>query len=101
MKLIFDIKFSAILNSTFTNIKYWSGKESTQDKRYEAGQGKKPGPTRKMTRMNEFLMTLLRIRQAVSTSLLADLFGIAESRVSQIFCTWTNVMYKVFGPQIK
>ena len=46
-------------------------------------------------------MTLPRIRQGVSTSLLADLFGIAESRVSQIFSTWSNVMFRVFGPQIK
>lgn len=46
-------------------------------------------------------MTLFRLRLALPTFLIADLFGISQTRVSQIFATWINYLDFVFSPQLK
>lgn len=33
--------------------------------------------------------------------MISDLFGVSESRVSQIVCAWINYIYQVFIPQLK
>ncbi|XP_062591732.1 uncharacterized protein LOC134253232 [Saccostrea cucullata] len=91
----------SILENACKKLKYWSGKDSIDEKRYEEGNARKPGPERKLTMFHEYLLTLLRIRQDLNIGILKDIFGISESRVSQIFNTWINYMYRVFAPQIK
>jgi len=68
-------------------LKYYSGTGSVNEKRYERG-GEKPGPSRKLTKYEEFTLTLIRLRHAVPVTLLADLFNVSSSRVSQVFTTW-------------
>ena len=43
-------------------------------------------------------MTLVRIRLALFTFFLADIFGVSTTRVSQICITYVNLMYNVFTP---
>ncbi|XP_062602759.1 uncharacterized protein LOC134264482 [Saccostrea cucullata] len=98
---IMESESASILENACKKLKYWSGKDSMDDKHYEEGSARKPGPERKLTVFHEYLLTLLRIRQDLNIGILKDIFGISESRVSQIFNTWINYMYRVFAPQIK
>ncbi|KAK3107488.1 hypothetical protein FSP39_015657 [Pinctada imbricata] len=91
-----------ILNSSSPNIKYWSGQGSTSTEEYQRNPDmKKSGPQRKLSRYEEFILTLVRLRLAIFTFFLADIFGVSESRVSQTVITWVNLMYQVFGPMIR
>lgn len=74
------------------NLKYWRGSESIDVKQYELNETLKPGPKRKLTRFEEYILTLVRLRQAIPERMLADLFGISVSSVSKIFTTWVNYM---------
>ena len=56
---------------------------------------------RLFNRYQEFLLTLVKLRLALTTFLLGDLFGISTSRVSPIFTTWINYMALVFTPLLK
>ncbi|CAC5419089.1 unnamed protein product [Mytilus coruscus] len=72
----------AILDRASPSLKYWRGHEGTHhDAKYQLESStKKPGPSRKLSQYNEFLITLLKIRLALPSFLLADIFGISESR---------------------
>ncbi|CAC5403784.1 unnamed protein product [Mytilus coruscus] len=95
--------FTAILDKASPSLKYWRGHEGTHhDAKYQLESStKKPGPSRNLSRYNEFLITLLKIKLALPSFLLADIFGILESRVSQFFSTWINFMNTVFTPLLK
>ena len=58
----------------------------------------KPGPSRKLTTYEEFLLTLLRLRQGVGVRFASDLFGISESLAGNIFRTWISLMSNNLGP---
>ncbi|KAK3093074.1 hypothetical protein FSP39_010734 [Pinctada imbricata] len=60
-----------ILQDACSKLKYWSGAQSRQEKRYERENHKKPGPNRKLTLFQEYLLTLLRIDLAVNTHILS------------------------------
>ena len=87
--VIFNILEPAIL-------KYYSGVASTDEKRYE-NAGKKPGPTRKLTKYEKYTLTLIRLRHAVPIAILADLFNVSSARVLQIFTTWICHMSDLAG----
>lgn len=90
------------MNEAEPKIKYWSGKSSADAVNYHQQDNKqKTGPQRKLSRFEEFLLTLLKLRLAVVSFFLADLFGVSESRISQIFTTWINLMYSILLPCIK
>lgn len=91
-----------ILDKASPTLKYWSGQGSSREVPYQGDSSKKKtGPKRKLSRFHEFLLTLIRLRLALFTFCLADLFSISSTRVSQVFTTWTNFMYVVFTPLLK
>ena len=102
---MYNYIFTDILDRSSPDFKYWSGQSSSSKKAYqtetELHQPKKTGPKRKLNRYQEFLLTLVKLRLALTTFLLGDLFGISTSRVSQIFTTWINYMALVFTPLLK
>ena len=59
---------------------------------------RKSGPSRKLSKYEEFIITLIRLRLAVFTFFLADIFGVSNARVSQIFTTWAIFMYHILTP---
>lgn len=89
-----------ILDEHESSLKYWSGQKSAKEMKYQE-QGGKPGPKRKLTKYQEFILTLLRLRLGLVTFFLADMFGVSNSRVSQIFTTWITFMSSVFGRFVK
>ena len=86
MKLLLDIL--GLINTYYPTIKYWKGRSSTQEKNYEAGNRAKPGPRRSMSRIDELICTLIRLRTGWHVAELADLFDISDTRVSEIFITY-------------
>ncbi|XP_056021427.1 uncharacterized protein LOC130054751 [Ostrea edulis] len=91
-----------ILDKASPVLKYWSGQGSAAKPNYQSDSlHPKSGPKRKLTRFHEFLLTLVRLRLALSTFVIADLFGVSSSRVSQVFATWINFMYIIFTPLLK
>ncbi|CAG2190782.1 unnamed protein product [Mytilus edulis] len=90
-----------LLITKCSKLKYWSGKGSVNDKNYQTGNKLKPGPQRKLTDFQEFILTLVRLRLGLIDYHLADIFGISKTRVSQIFTTWITFMSGLFGKLIK
>lgn len=84
-----------IIVGNLPNFKYWSGKDSDNEKRYQH-QCQKPGPKLKLSQLHEFTLTIIRLRHGLPIHILADLFGVSSSRVSQIFNTWIIVMSSIF-----
>ncbi|XP_062568176.1 uncharacterized protein LOC134230395 isoform X1 [Saccostrea cucullata] len=88
-----------VLDEASPNIKYWSGQSSAEETPYQQNADRrKTGPTRKLSKYEEFIMTLIRLRLAIFTFFLADIFGVSNTRVSQIFTTWVNFMYHILTP---
>ena len=94
--------YLGILDKLSPCLKYWRGQSGTlHDTKYQDGGKKKTGPRRKLSRFQEFVITLLRIRLGLFEFILADIFGISVSRVSQTVATWLNYMHTVFNPLLK
>ena len=55
--------------------------------------GKKRGPPRVLDPLNEFFLTVIRIRLGLMEADLADRFGVSQSLVSVIFNTWLSLLY--------
>ena len=91
-----------ILNEAESKFKYWKGPDSAKCKRYQEEENvKKPGrPRTKLTRYDEYIMTLMRFRLSLTEHFLSDLFGVAQSTVSQVFISWVNIMDTFLGPQL-
>ena len=53
----------------------------------------KPGPSRKLPPLEEFLLVLMRLKAGLFVQNLADRFGISISSVSRICITWINFLY--------
>ena len=54
---------------------------------------KKPGPSRKLSFLDEFQLVLMRLKAGLFVQDLADRFGISISLVSRICITWINLLY--------
>nr|XP_034308303.1 uncharacterized protein LOC105330058 [Crassostrea gigas] len=86
-----------ILAAKCSALKYWSGPPSAQEKNYQRNRHGKPGPSRKLSFYQEFILSLVRLRLGLFEFCIADLFGVSKSRVSQIFITWITFMSNTFG----
>ena len=96
------IIFVDILDEAAPQLKYWTGQATCDQASYHEGPSKKKtGPSRKLSRFQEFVLTMVRLRLSLLTFVLSDLFSISHSRVSQTFTTWINFMDCVFTPLLK
>lgn len=86
-----------ILTAKCPSLKYWSGQSTAKETNNHRNRRGKPGPARKLTLFQEFILTLVRLRLVLFEFFIADLFGISKTRVSQIFITWITFMSNVFG----
>ena len=90
----------ALLDEKKELLNSWRGRSTANNLTY-GGNRKKPGPKRKLTGKEEFTLTMVRLRTGMLVSVLADLFGISSTRVSQVFATWINFLHQCFKPLIK
>ena len=82
-----------LLKGGASKLKYWTRNDSAKEKTYQNLNIKKPGPERKLSLYEEYLLTLMRLRLGVTTQFLGDLFGVSDTTVSSIFITWITFMY--------
>ena len=77
-------------------LKYWD-KNKEKDVRYQKDSNKKkPGKQRLLTIMDEFILTLVRLRLGLLSRHLSDIFGVSEGSVSKVFITWVCFLSTVF-----
>ena len=75
------------------NINYWlSGKDVDS-----TPKSVKQGRPRTLKPVEEFFLTLCRLRQGFAELHLAQLFNISQPTVSQIFISWINFLYLKLG----
>lgn len=70
---------------------YWRGPKSLKTKPKKSAGGRK----KVIDTFDEYLLTLMYIRQGVTTWLLGDLFGVSKTSVTCITNTWINVLYEI------
>lgn len=77
------------------NIRYWIASKtnfSTDDSSVDKG-----GRPRSLSPLDEFFLTMCRMRQGFPEEHLAHLYDICTSTVSRIFISWLNYMYLKLG----
>ena len=80
------------------NINYWlSEKGDIQMDASFSDNTVKQGRPRSLKPLDEFFITLCRLRQGFAELHLAQLFNVSQSTVSRIFITWVNFMYLQLG----
>ncbi|XP_063400233.1 uncharacterized protein LOC134684853 [Mytilus trossulus] len=90
-----------LLEGHASKMKYWMGPDSSDGKRWQVNNKKKPGASRKLTFFEEFVITLLRLRLGLNTYVLSLLFGVSQSTISRVFTTWISLIAQCLGPLIK
>jgi hypothetical protein len=91
----------SIIEQVLDKINYWRGPDSAGQKRWQQKNQNKPGVKRKLSLFQEYIMTLVRLRLGLDTYFLGLLFGVSQTRVSQVFSTWINILHQVMSPLIK
>lgn len=82
--------FYTFLGPSVENLKY-SKKQEELD--IQSSVENKRLRQRSLPPMEEFFMTLVRLRLGLVEQDLADRFGVSQSTVSQITCTWINFLF--------
>src|SRR6218665_2407766 len=92
----------AALNSLFTLLKeraermrYWLGNKRTPKVRHPRNYRQspsKPGPKRILSCKEEFILTLMKLRLAMTTQFLSKLFGISLGTCSSILNKWLTFL---------
>ena len=89
------ISFYKYIEPKLSKMQYWKGENLLKESQpYQRDDNKrKPGPSRKLTFLDEFLLVLMRLKAGLFVPDLADRFGISTSLVSRICITWINLLY--------
>ena len=87
-----------IVNKQFPTIKYWKGLQSMSTKSYEKKSSRKPGRPRLLSRKEEMVITLTRLRTGCDIWFLSFTFGISQSLLSSVFMTWIPLLCTVTAP---
>lgn len=74
-------------------INYWRGPNKNIESK---SKQKTCGRSLKITKFDQYLMTIIHIRQGASLSWLSPLFNLSESSASVTIITWVDVLYRVF-----
>lgn len=72
---------------------YWNQQLKTGEK----SPSKRPGVRRKLSPLDEFFLSLVRLRVGLLNADLAYRFGISSSSVSKIVTSWIQFLYLQFG----
>ena len=77
-------------------LKYWDKNKEKEVSYQKDSSKKKPGKQRLLTIMEEFILTLVRLRLGLLSRHLTDIFGVSEGSVSKVFTTWICFLSTVF-----
>ena len=89
------ISFYNFIEPELAKMQYWKGEKLLKEQlSYQMDDNRnKPGPPRKLSYLDEFLLVLMRLKAGLFVQDLADRFGISTSLVSRICITWINLLY--------
>ena len=85
------IFYDKVLKDDAEVMRLWKGKDCKDD-----FDGVKCGRPSKLSLLEQFFMTLVRLRLGLPELDLANRFGMSQSSVSRITLTWINLMYHNF-----
>ena len=75
---------------------YWDKNKEKEVSYQKDSSKKKPGKQRLLTIMDEFILTLVRLRLGLLSRYLTDISGVSEGSVSKVFTTWICFLSTVF-----
>ena len=84
----------------FVNRRWRGRKTFTPESRKFRQKPKKFGPRRQLRSVDEFLLTMMKLRLGLKNQDLAQRFGVSPPLVSQIFHSWLAAMDKTIGQMI-
>ena len=88
------MSFYHYVEQKLQKLQYWKGEKHLKaNQHYQEKDKNKPGPSRKLSYLDEFLLVLMRLKAGLFVQDLADRFGISTSLVSRICITWINLLY--------
>ena len=61
---------------------------------------KKRGPQRKLPHFYEYLICLIQLRLCLVRFMVADIFDISPTRITQIVMTWVHTLHQILSPLI-
>ena len=99
---LFKLMFNFLLVKAI-NMRYWKGENQTKsetmgaDPYLKPGEYNRPGPNRKLTLEQEFLLVMMRLRVGLMVPDLAFRFKVSTGLVSSVFTTWIKLMRKELG----
>ncbi|CAH3124479.1 unnamed protein product [Pocillopora meandrina] len=82
-------------------LKYWDKNKEKEVTYQKDSSKKKPGKQRLLTIMEEFILTLVRLRLGLLSRHLSDIFGVSEGTVSKVFTTWKAVKSTSAIPSVR
>ena len=88
---LFMIFFRSLSVYDLDNLQYFR-----RDRKFPSGE--KRGPPRALNPLNEYFLTLVRLRLGLLEEDLADRFGISQALVSVIFNTWLTLLHSHLFP---
>lgn len=82
-----DLIFN-LIKETSTTITYWRGSKSTIKPSNNIKRKKTTNEKRILSKWEEFILTLVRLRKGFDVHFLSDTFSVTAGHVSRIFNTW-------------
>ena len=91
-------KLFCLVNKNVKKVNFWVGPtRSVKKGRNFKRTPKKFGPQRVLSKKDEFLLTLMKLRLGSTSADLAQRFGIGPTTVSNVFTTWIKILSKELG----
>lgn len=75
------------------DLQYWKGKVTTSREHFSKSKSTKPGPARKVSRIDEFFLTLVSLRGGLLVEDMARRLNVSTGTVSSVVTSWVNLMY--------
>lgn len=97
----FPVILTDMFDKSSPDFKHWSAQSSSSKDTKQLIFINQRRPKRKLTRYEEYILTLVRLHLALTKFLLGGIFGVSTSKVSQIFNTWINYIAFMFTPLLK
>jgi hypothetical protein len=89
---MFMLLFTVFKSHGADNLRYWDGEKQTMtgEKNWDK---QKPGRKRTLRPIDEFLMSMMKLRLGLLQEHLSDIFKVSTSTVSRTINTWFNFMF--------
>ena len=78
-------------------MKYWRSDVNADENHQHEPDQLRQGRPRSLSMLDEYFLTLVRLRHAFPEEHLAYLFKVSRSTVSRIFLSWINLLYFELG----